>query len=346
MSDHHFLRPTREPAGSLGARLFLPAALLVSVTTLPATTGAGSSSAPVVNTTFPGAAAPSGQWPYPNGDLANTRVAPGSVISAANVSQLRKAWSFKLTGKAAAGVSYTGSLTAGPVVSDGVVYLQDQDTNVYALSLATGQLKWEYEVNVPETSGPGPDGVAVADGALYGDTQSSVFALAAATGKPTWVDSHLLNNGQGVFEIQPQVADGRVYLASGKGPGNGVLMALNAANGHLLWEFNTVLHPSPSVAAIGSGGAWETPLVGRDGSVTFGTGNPYETIAEAVNHPSPQLYTDSAVNLDAATGKLRWYYQAVPDDFMDHDLQASPVSASIKGPPSSSPPARWATSTP
>ncbi len=123
-------------------------------------------------------------------------------------------------------------------------------------------------------------------------------------------------------------------------------MALNAANGHVLWEFNTVLHPSPSVAAIGSGGAWETPLVGRDGSVTFGTGNPYETIAEAVNHPSPQLYTDSAVNLDAATGKLRWYYQAVPDDFMDHDLQASPVSASIKGPPSSSPPARWATSTP
>ena len=115
MSDHHFLRPTREPAGSLGARLFLPAALLVSVTTLPATTGAGSSSAPV-NTTFPGATAPSGQWPYPNGDLANTRVAPGSVISSANVSQLREAWAFKLTGKAAAGVSYTGSLTAGPVV--------------------------------------------------------------------------------------------------------------------------------------------------------------------------------------------------------------------------------------
>ena len=104
MSDHHFLHPTREPAGSLGARLFLPAALLVSVTMLPATTGGGSSSAPVT-TTFPGATSPSGQWPYPNGDLANTREAPGSVISSANVSQLREAWAFKLTGKAAAGVS-------------------------------------------------------------------------------------------------------------------------------------------------------------------------------------------------------------------------------------------------
>jgi alcohol dehydrogenase (cytochrome c) len=33
------------------------------------------------------------------------------------------------------------------------------------------------------------------------------------------------------------------------------------------------------------------------------------------------------VNLDAATGKLRWYYQGVPNDFKDYDMQASPISA-------------------
>jgi len=63
--------------------------------------------------------------------------------------------------------------------------------------------------------------------------------------------------------------------------------------------------------------------------VTFGIGNPYQSLGSAIAHPSRQLYTDSEVNLDAATGKLRWYYQAVPDDFVDHDLQASPISASI-----------------
>jgi len=333
MPGHYFFRrPARDLAGPLGNRSAFSVALIASVTMLIAA-GSGGSNAVLATTTSPGAAVPSGQWPYPNGDLANTRLAPGSVISSTNVSMLREAWSFKLTGKAAVGVSYSGSLTAIPVVSDGVVYMQDQDANVYALALATGKLEWAYQVDQPETSGPGPDGVAVADGEVYGDTQTSVFALSAANGKTVWVDRHLLRTGQGVFEIQPQVADGRVYLASAKGPGNGVLMALNAANGHLLWEFETVLHPSPSVAAIGSGGAWETPLVGSDGSVTFGTGNPYETIAEAVEHPSRQLYTDSAVNLDAATGKLRWYYQAVPNDFMDHDLQVSPVSASINGAP-------------
>ena len=39
------------------------------------------------------------------------------------------------------------------------------------------------------------------------------------------------------------------------------------------------------------------------------------------------------MNLNAATGQLRWYYQAVPDDFEDHDLQASPVAAEIAGEP-------------
>ena len=123
--------------------------------------------------------------------------------------------------------------------------------------------------------------------------------------------------------------------AYGSGPGGGVLMALDASTGRLLWKFNTVIGAGAGVQAlgVGSGGAWEPPLVGSDGSVTFGTGNPYQTIGEAIAHPSRQLYTDSAVNLDAATGKLRWYYQAVPDDFADHDLQASPISAVIGGVP-------------
>ena len=108
-------------------------------------------------------------------------------------------------------------------------------------------------------------------------------------------------------------------------------MALNASTGTVLWRFNTVLGEDPGVRAVGlgSGGAWETPLISRDGSVTYGIGNPYQTPASAIAHPSAQLYTDSDLNLDAATGKLRWYYQGVPNDFKDYDMQASPISASV-----------------
>ena len=155
------------------------------------------------------------------------------------------------------------------------------------------------------------------------------------TGRTIWVNSDLLQQGQGTFGIQPQVADGRVYLASqyGSGPGGGVLLALNASNGAVLWRFNTVVGAEPGVQSlgVGAGGAWETPLVGTDGSVTYGIGNPYQTPAAAIAHPAVELYTDSDVNLDAATGKLRWYYQGVPDDFKDYDMQASPISARVGG---------------
>jgi alcohol dehydrogenase (cytochrome c) len=282
-------------------------------------------------------AAASGEWSHTNADLANTRDATSSTISSANVSSLTQAWSFKLTGPAAAGVHPYGSLTANPIVKNGLVYFQDLDSNVYALSLGTGKPLWEYRCNQPERSGPGPNGVAVAGKTVYGETPTSAFALSAATGRKIWVNSRVLGKGQGTFGIQPQVANGRVYLASqyGSGPGGGLLLALNSSTGAVIWKFNTVVGPDPGTQAlgVGSGGAWETPLVNGDGSVTYGIGNPYQTPAAAIAHASARLYTDSDVNLDAETGKLRWYYQGVPDDFKDYDMQASPISARVRGIP-------------
>ncbi len=278
---------------------------------------------------------PSPSWPFPNGNLANTRVAGGSTISLQNVSSLKEAWSFKLTGKAAKSLAHLGSLAETPIVVDGVVYVQDLRSNVYALSLTNGSLLWEYGVNKPEKSGPGPNGVAVAGHVVYGLTPTAAFALNAANGHAVWVNKKILKKGQGTFGMQPQVASGRVYLASqyGSGSGGGVLVALNAANGKVIWKFNTVLHTSVGVTSlgVGAGGAWETPLVGADGSVTFGIGNPYQRLSSAIKHPARLLYTDSEVNLNAATGKLRWYYQAVPNDFKDFDMQASPIATTVNG---------------
>jgi alcohol dehydrogenase (cytochrome c) len=332
---------------STNGRITLSAALLVAAGLLLGACGTGggrgetaAANSGCTTVTTSANASPkgnAGSWPYSNADLANARDAVGSTISSVNVSRLAQAWTFKLTGQAAAGVRPYGSLTANPIVQNGVVYLQDLDSNVYALALATGKLEWEYRCNQPEKSGPGPNGVAVADGKVYALAPTAAFALNATTGRTIWADSDLLSEGQGTFGIQPQVANGRVYLASqyGSGPGGGVLLALSASSGAVLWKFNTVVGPEPGVQAlgVGSGGAWETPLVSSDGSVTYGIGNPYQSPAAAIAHPAPDLYTDSDVNLDAATGKLRWYYQGVPNDFKDYDMQASPISARAGGTP-------------
>ena len=281
--------------------------------------------------------AASGSWPYPNADLANTRDASDSTISSANVSRLAQAWTFKLTGKAATGVRPYGSLAANPIVQNGVVYLQDLDSNVYALALATGKLEWEYRCNQPERSGPGPNGVAVADGTVYGLTPTAAFALNATTGRTIWVNSNLLSKGQGTFGIQPQVANGRVYLASqyGSGPGGGVLLALNASSGAVLWRFNTVVGPEPGVQALG---ARRRRRVGDAARQRRRVGDlrdrqPISNPGRGDRASGRELYTDSDVNLDAATGKLRWYYQGVPNDFKDYDMQTSPISASVNGVP-------------
>jgi alcohol dehydrogenase (cytochrome c) len=306
------------------------ASLIVAIGMVLAACSSTSTSATATN---PKAAEPAGSWPYPNGDLENTRDAAGATISSANVASLQQAWTFKLAPSLVTSGPGFGSLAATPIVANGVVYLQDLGGNVYALALATGKLQWEYQVSSKIAEG-GPDGVALAGGVVYGDTTSTVFALSAATGKTIWVDQDLLSSSQGTFGIQPLVANGRVYLASsiGTGPTGGILLALNAATGKVDWTFNTVIPASNGAQTpYGSGGAWETPLVGSDGSVTFGTGNPYQSAAEAIARPSSWLYTDSEVNLDAATGKLRWYYQGVANDFMDHDMQTSPIAATIDG---------------
>jgi outer membrane protein assembly factor BamB len=276
-------------------------------------------------------------WAYPNGDLANTRNATTSTIDLANVAHLKKAWSFDLTGNATSSVGGYGTLAANPIIQDGVVYMQDLHSNVYALSLASGHLLWEHVFNEPEVSGPGPNGVAVAGGTVYGETPHAAFALDSRNGHLVWSDAHLLKKGQGTFGIQPQVSSGHVFLASqyGSAPGGGILIDLDAANGHELWTFKTMTGPEPGVKALGlgAGGAWETPLVNPNGTVTFGIGNPYQSVGEAYAQPARLLYSDSDVTLNAATGTLNWYYQGVENDFKDFDMQASPIAATVKGTP-------------
>ena len=58
-------------------------------------------------------------------------------------------------------------------------------------------------------------------------------------------------------------------------------------------ELNTVIGQGRACRfSVRLGRAWETPLVGSDGSVTFDIGNPYQSIGQAIARPSRRLYTD------------------------------------------------------
>jgi alcohol dehydrogenase (cytochrome c) len=230
-----------------------------------------------------------------------------------------------------------GTFAANPVTdANGVVYLQDLASNVFAVDLKSGKSVWTRRYNSQDI---GPNGVVVADGKVYGATAAFAFALDAKTGRELWRNSQLvpphrkaaggeLASGFGI-DIQPQVADGKVYLATAALLGGGIAYALDAKTGKTLWSFDTVTDPIAD--KIIAGGAWYPPAIGSDGTIYLGIGNMYQSARIAVRSPGRRLYTDSTVALDPDTGHLKWYFQAVPNDFHDWDMHLSPIVTRRKG---------------
>ncbi len=268
-------------------------------------------------------------WPLPNLDLESTRALPASGIDRENVAGLHVAWRFRF--RAAPGDS--GAFTATPTVAGDTVYVQDMRSNVFALDLKTGRVLWR---RLFDATNPGPDGLAVQDGRVYGATDSSAFALDASNGRPVW-RHFLVTRTARYVDIAPQVADGVVYLSTVGYPpdGRGVLYALDAGTGRVRWSLSTIKGSWRIPAEAGGGGSWQTPSVaGSD--VFWGTANPLP-YGGSRSHPNggayagEALYTDSLLDVDAQTGELRWYDQVTPHDVRDYDFQLPPVLGSSGG---------------
>jgi alcohol dehydrogenase (cytochrome c) len=266
-------------------------------------------------------------WPLPNHDLASTRAAGRAGIDRRNVHRLRVAWRFRFRNTP----GESGAFTATPVVSHGVVYVQDLKSNVFALDLATGAVRWRRLLGA---TSPGPNGVAVAAGRIFGTTDSTTFALDAATGRVIW-RRFLATATQRYVDIAPQVANGAVYVSTVGAPpnGRGTLYALDAATGAVHWRFDTIKGRWRVPAAAGGGGAWWTPSVaGAD--VFWGIANPLP-YGGTRKHPNgaayagAALYTDSLFVTDARSGRLRWYDQVSPHDVRDYDFAVPPIIATI-----------------
>ena len=278
-------------------------------------------------------------WPSHNLNLANTRDDAHTRIDAADVSKLRQRWTFRLPYS-----GEYGAFTSNPIVAGGVVYLEDPDSDVFALRLTTGKLLWRHDFHSVTPSG-GPNGVALGYGLLFGETEDSVFALSPRTGKQVWIRKLTTNANEGI-DMAPQLYDGRLLVSTIPGNGipfylagaYGIVYSLDAQTGKELWSFSTVkggskLWGDPTVNS--GGGLWYPPAVDSHGRVFLGTGNPgpyplSPSDPNARSRPGPNLYTDSLVALDGATGKLLWYRQVTPHDIRDHDFQDSPILVTVK----------------
>jgi len=284
-------------------------------------------------------------WTLPGGNLANTRDV-ASPITSSDVATLGVAWCVPVE---STGVTHAAGLANGytttPVVVNGVVYTQDQESNVMAIRLATGKVLWTHNYN---SLNGGPDGVNVVGGTVYAATDSAAVALSAATGRQLWSRTLVGNDREGI-DMTPGYNHGTVYVSTvpvnpnkGQylGGAKSTLWALNAATGAPEWSWDEVQNLWGHPGLNSGGGLWDPPSFDRQGNIYIGIANP-GPIGQSgwpsgypwgTSRPGPDLYTDSVVKLSPA-GKLLWYYQLTPHDLFDWDLQNSPVLTTAHGQP-------------
>jgi outer membrane protein assembly factor BamB len=151
------------------------------------------------------------------------------------------------------------------VIVNGVVYVQDLDSDVFAIGLAAGKVLWTHDYNSPNG---GPDGVNLAGGVVYAATAKSAVALDAATGAQLWSRTLIGNDHEGIA-MAPGYNHGTVYVSTVPANvtgqylpgGEGILWALNAKTGAPEWSWNQVQNLWGNPGVNSGGGLWYTPSI-------------------------------------------------------------------------------------
>jgi alcohol dehydrogenase (cytochrome c) len=278
------------------------------------------------------AASEPGQWMTYSAGYQGWRYSPLDQIRRDNVGNLRVKWVYQMP--------TTHLVETTPLVVDGVMYFTEPPSNVVAVDAATGRQFWRYRRALPPRinvcCGQVNRGVAVmGDRVFVGTVDAHLVALDARTGDVLW-DVEVANYRHGYsVTVAPLVVKDMVVcgIAGGEYGIRGFLDAYDQATGKRKWRFWTIPGPGEKGHETWSGEAWKT-----GGGSTWVTGSydaAQDTIVWGVGNPAPDwngdvrpgdnLYSDSAIALDADTGRLKWHFQFVPHDVHDWDAVQVPV---------------------
>ncbi len=269
-----------------------------------------------------------GDWPSYNRTLAGDRFSPLAGITPSNVARLARVCTYTLP--------EVTSLQTGPVVIAGIMYFTS-DTISYAIDAATCAERWKQ---VRHSEAPGElavhRGFAYSNGRLFrGTSDAHVLAMDTADGHTVW-DQEIDAKGPGVsIPMAPIAGNGLVFVGNAGGDNTGVtghVYALDAGDGRVVCKFDVV--PANGVARATwtnaalpmTGGAFWTSftLDASRGILYVPAGNPAPDF-DIGRRTGANLYANSVIALDAATGRLLAYNQLVKDDAHDWDVDSPPT---------------------
>jgi alcohol dehydrogenase (cytochrome c) len=267
-------------------------------------------------------------WLMNHGNYSAHRYSTLERINKSNIKNLRFAFSVALGQKGG-----NENLLATPLVDDGFMYMTDAWGVLYKIDVrsgTSGPIVWKMD--------PGQAKMDRNRGAaLWGNLVISVtshdgrvVATDKDTGKVVW-DKNLHDQPDMTLNAAPLALKDEIIIGASGGD-QGVrnwLVALDAKTGDEKWRFYTVPGPGEpghetwkdknNAWRTGGGAFYVTGTYDPEANVTYwGSGNPSPKY-DSSYRPGDNLYTDSALAIDAATGKLRWYHQYTPNDTMDYD---------------------------
>ncbi len=279
-------------------------------------------------------------------------------IDASNVGKLGLGWSAPLTLPGG-----RGGTEATPLMWNNTIYQAMDNSIVFAIDARTGQQKWVYDAKTdPITAshmccGTHNRGLAISDGKIIlAANDARLIALDAITGKELWQSKVADINQYYSLTIAPRIAGDKVVIgvAGGEYFIRGFFAAYNLKDGALAWKFHTV-PPAPGKpfedkaqadaaktwtgdwSKYGGGGpVWDGLVYDPDTNLVIaGTGNaePWPLELRGTEKKDwgkyTNLYTASIVAVDASNGKLKWFYQTVPNDAWDLDSVGGFIMADI-----------------
>ncbi len=265
-------------------------------------------------------------WLHFGGNFQTWRHSPIEELNPESIGTLRAAW--------ATPTGVPGQLEASPIVYDGILYLTSAMNRLFALDAASGALIWRYDHQNPGDlricCGPANRGVAIAgDLVLMATLDAKLLAFHRKSGELVW-ETEIDDYRKGLSATSaPLVVGDLAFIGIGGGEFGvrGYFDAYDTKTGERRWRHYTV--PAEGEPGVET---WAGESYKYGGAPTWVTGSydpDSDTLFWATGNPGPDwngdvrlgdnLYSDSVLAIDPATGERKWHFQYTPHNVWDYD---------------------------
>jgi len=304
-------------------------------------------------------------WATYAGSKDAARYSTSENINLQNVAGLKQAWVYSSNDRDRTNHSQN---QCNPIMVDGVLYGSTPRLKLFALDAATGKQNWIFDPASLEKNTDDEDTrmLKVNRGVVYYQDEqgnnkrifynvgNKVYCIDLATGKPIakfgdggYIDM-TENTGRKVFSFIASTTPGIIYkntlimgvrVAESEDASPAPIRAYNVLTGKLTWSFNTIPHPGEkgyetwenkdAWKSLGGANNWSGMSVDeKRGIVYIPTGSVGGDFYGG-NRKGQNLFANSLIALDAATGRYIWHYQFIHHDLWDRDLPATPNLVTI-----------------